>query len=150
MVRIHDEPVEVVRHDDTPVQFLLRERLFVVRTVLAHWVEPGGWRWVAPVWGGGEDRRRPAGDPPGEDRPAGAEVPGSLPTRRPGAFAPMPERPPAPPASGTPVARAAATDVAERELWRVEAAAGRSYRPDIFDLCRIQEQPRWTVSRVEE
>jgi hypothetical protein len=55
MLAIHDEPVEVLSRGDTPEQFLLRGRLYVVRGVLAHWVEPGGWRWAAPSW--------PAADP---------------------------------------------------------------------------------------
>ena len=37
------EPIEVQRRDDLPRQFLWRGRLYVVRDVLAHWVEAGRW-----------------------------------------------------------------------------------------------------------
>lgn len=43
MVRCYAEPVQVQRRDDVPDQFLWRGRLYVVRTVLARWVEAGGW-----------------------------------------------------------------------------------------------------------
>jgi Family of unknown function (DUF6504) len=59
MLAIRDEPVEVVRRDDRPEQFLLRDRLYVVRGVLAHWVEPTARRWAAPAL----PRRQPAGTP---------------------------------------------------------------------------------------
>jgi hypothetical protein len=123
MPAIHDEPVEVVRRGDTPVQFILRDRLYSVRGVLAHWVEPGSWRWTAPIW-----------QPPAENapRPVGESTP------------------PAPEPAGDPAraARPGAVDPADRELWRVEAAAGRSAAPEVFDLCCTREQPRWTVSQL--
>jgi Family of unknown function (DUF6504) len=68
MLAIRDEPVEVVRRDDRPEQFLLRDRLYVVRGVLAHWVEPTARRWAAPAL----PRRQPAG-PPAAVRSAPAE-----------------------------------------------------------------------------
>jgi len=37
------EPVDVVRRDDAPAQFLWRGRLFAVREVLARWSETGAW-----------------------------------------------------------------------------------------------------------
>ncbi len=37
---------EVRRRDDQPEQFLWRDRLYLVRAVLDHWVEAGGW-WRA-------------------------------------------------------------------------------------------------------
>lgn len=43
MSRLHADPVDVVRRDDAPEQFLWRERLYVVREVLAHWSESGAW-----------------------------------------------------------------------------------------------------------
>lgn len=43
MVRSYAEPVTVQRRDDAPEQLLWRGRLYVVRTVLARWVEAGGW-----------------------------------------------------------------------------------------------------------
>jgi len=121
MTGIHDEPVDVVRRGDTPAQFLLRDRLYVVRGVLAHWVEPGGWRWAGPA-------AQP--EPDGELALAaavGARSAGSGPVTAPGTAEP-----------------------AAREVWRVEAAPGRSGRRDVFDLCRAREQPRWTATRMEE
>ena len=45
--------------------------------------------------------------------------------------------------------------LADRELWRVEAAAGMAARPQVFDLCRDtatapSAPPRWTATLVEE
>jgi hypothetical protein len=37
------ELVDVRRRDDAPEQFLWRERLYVVRAVLARWTESGRW-----------------------------------------------------------------------------------------------------------
>jgi Family of unknown function (DUF6504) len=116
MLIIHDEPVEVLREGDRPVQFLLRERLYLVRAVLAHWLEPAGWRWSGPS--------RPS--PPGVPK---------LPQRMPSAS--QASRP-------IPVGRAG------RELWRVQAAAGRTASPAVFDLCCARALPRWTATTVEE
>src|SRR4029453_17326628 len=43
-------------------------------------------------------------------------------------------------------------DLADRDVWRVEAAAGKSDRPRVFDLCREigRERTRWTATQVEE
>ena len=97
-----------------PAQFLWRGRLYLVREVLAHWVELGTW-WSAP--------RRPA------TRPA----------------------PPGP--------RSVAADVGavEREVWRVEAAPGRSVAVGVYDLVRDVptpdpvpegEESRWRLARA--
>jgi Family of unknown function (DUF6504) len=48
MSRRYDDPVEVRRRDDEPAEFLWRDRLWVVRAVLARWVETGAW-WQATV-----------------------------------------------------------------------------------------------------
>jgi hypothetical protein len=122
MSAIRDEPVEVLRRGDAPAQFLLRERLYVVRCILAHWVEPGGWRWSAPVWAS-----------PAEPVGGGGVAAPPLPRRA------VPGR-----------AGSAPAGPADREFWRVEAAAGRSSASALFDLCRAGEQPGWTVSLVEE
>jgi hypothetical protein len=109
-----DEQVEVARTGGDPEMFLLRGRLFVVRSVLARWREPGGWRWCGPG-------RAVA-------TPAGAGAGGSTAVLR-----PVPVDP-------------------DRELWRVEAAAGMSARVEVFDLCRdVAAAPsRWTATLVEE
>lgn len=48
LARRYAEGVEVQRRDDAPAQFLWRGRLYVVRAVLAHWLEAGRW-WRAPA-----------------------------------------------------------------------------------------------------
>ena len=111
---ILEEQVEVARTAGDPEMFLLRGRLYVVRSVLARWREPGGWRWSGPG-------RTPAG-------PSRAAA---------GAMA---------------VIHSVPVDLADRELWRVEAAAGMSARIEVFDLCRdvAASSPRWTATLVEE
>ena len=94
-----------------PAQFLWRGRLYLVRDVLAHWVEIGAW-WSLPRRTGGTTRRADTG-------PAGAPA---------SAYADDPAAP----------ARSVAADVGavEREVWRVEAAAGRSATCGVYDLVR--------------
>ena len=43
-----DDAAEVRRRADEPEQFLWRDRLYLVRAVLGHWMESGGW-WRAEV-----------------------------------------------------------------------------------------------------
>ena len=47
------ELVEVRRRDDVPEQFLWRGRLYLVRAVLAHWTQSGGWWRADPAGPGG-------------------------------------------------------------------------------------------------
>jgi len=47
MSRRYADPVEVQRDDCDPTQFLWRDRLYVVRAVLARWSESGRW-WRNP------------------------------------------------------------------------------------------------------
>ncbi len=119
-----EEQIEVARSGGAPEQFLLRDRLYVVRAVLAHWTEPGGWRWSGP------GRFAAVAVPPGA---------GSDPAT-------------AAPAGAVSVINSVPVDLADRELWRVEAAAGMSARLEVFDLCRdiAAERPRWTATLVEE
>ena len=51
MVRRYDDPVDVRRRDDEPEQFVWRGRLYLVRNVLAHWVESGRWWRTAAAEG---------------------------------------------------------------------------------------------------
>ena len=93
-----------------PVQFLWRGRLYLVRDVLAHWVELGTW-WS--VRGGRAPRRRaepPSGATSASPSDGGTDTP----------------------------ARSVAADVGavEREVWRVEAASGRSAVVGVYDLVR--------------
>ena len=55
MSRRYDDPVEVRRRDDEPAEFLWRDRLWVVRAVLARWVETGAWWQTAVQSGAGID-----------------------------------------------------------------------------------------------
>ena len=51
----------------------------------------------------------------------------------------------------TPVIHSVPVDLADRELWRVEAGAGLAAPLQVFDLCRdpATEPPRWTATLVE-
>ncbi|MGE0818645.1 MAG: DUF6504 family protein [Candidatus Nanopelagicales bacterium] len=97
-------PGEAGPDERAPAQFLWRGRLYVVRAVLAHWIELGTW-WASS----GSRRRSPA------------------------AALPAPADPPLEPAR-----RSVAFDVGavEREVWRVEARAGRSSAVGVYDLVR--------------
>lgn len=46
MSRRYDEAVDVRRRDEEPAEFVWRGRLYVIRGVLAHWVETAPW-WSA-------------------------------------------------------------------------------------------------------
>ena len=93
MTRLHDQPVEVARRDDAPAQFLWRDRLYLVREVLARWTESGAW-WTTDVT-----------------------------------------------ASGRP-------DDAEREVFRVEAGAGRDSGLGVYDLALDTARGSWSLVRV--
>ena len=117
--------------DGAPAQFVWRGRLYLVRDVLAHWVELGTW-WTLP---------RRATAPQGIGSGIGAGT---------GAALPDGERP----------ARSVAADVGavEREVWRVEAAAGRTATCGVYDLVRdvpavdprapLAPPPRWRLARA--
>jgi hypothetical protein len=110
-----EEQVEVARTAGDPEMFLLRGRLYVVRSVLVRWREPGGWRWSGP------------------GRAVAAPAAGNA-------------------GGGMAVIHSVPVELADRELWRVEAAAGMSARVEVFDLCRdvAAGPPRWTATLVEE
>ena len=101
MTRRYADPVRDavdVRRDPSgqrPVQFLWRGRLYVVRDVLAHWVEVGAW------W-----------------RQRGAD---GLPVR---------------------------VDASGRQVWRVEAGAGRAAAPGVYDLAYDESARTWTLART--
>ena len=124
-----EEQVEVARTAGDPEMFLLRGRLYAVRSVLARWREPGGWRWSGP----GPSASGGAG---GDGRAVGRAGVGDG-QRAAGAMA---------------VIHSVPIQLADRELWRVEAAAGMSARVEVFDLCRdvAAGPPRWTATLVEE
>jgi hypothetical protein len=78
-----------------PTQFLWRGRLYVVRGVLAHWMEVGTW-WRA-------------------------RLPDGLPVR---------------------------IDESGREVWRVEAGAGRASPVGVYDLVYDEAATSWTLARA--
>lgn len=132
------DAVEVRRRDDTPEQFLWRNRLYQVREVLGHWVESGAWWRSAPSSAlvEGEDAAR---------SPGASEL----------ALAPIPASPKwAQRAWGEPAPDVGASvgpmtlDDGEREFWRVEARAGRSASPGVYDLCFDWSANRWQLVQV--
>jgi hypothetical protein len=116
MVRRYDEPVDVQARPgapdepDEPTAFVWRGRLYVVRGVLAHWYERRAW------WRDTASLTLLGLRADGAAQEAGAAT-----------------------AQGT-VAAPAATSVlagaGEREVWRVEAAAGRSSPVGVYELVR--------------
>jgi Family of unknown function (DUF6504) len=135
------EPIDVAPFDDAPAQFLLRGRLHVVRSVLASWREPGGWRWSGP----GHVVAVPVGAGVGAAAGGGHE-PAPVP-----AIASVPiEAGDRDGAATLPYIPSVPIDLGDRHVWRVEAAAGMSDRPRVFDLCRDPERTRWTATLVEE
>lgn len=118
MARRHIDPVEVVRSGGEPARFLWHNRLYVVRNVLDHWVENEEW------WHAG----------PADRTDAARSAQGSAPGR--------PEE-----AADRTHATGTALLAAECEVWRVEAAAGRSAPLGVFDL-RLDGQGAWTLART--
>jgi hypothetical protein len=122
MVRRYDELVEVRtavadapspgQLPGSPVAFLWRDRLYVVRSVLSHWYERRVW-WreaaASALLGLRSDVVVTAQGAAGSAGVALTEAVRS-------------------PARGTPL------EPAEREVWRVEAAAGRSSPVGVYDL----------------
>ena len=106
-----------------PAQFLWRGRLYLVREVLAHWVELGTW------WTARSPRTSSPAPEPTARGPASGPASGS---------AGYPIAHPDPGYAGPPPTRSVAADVGavEREVWRVEAASGRTARIGVYDLVR--------------
>ncbi|WP_205709792.1 DUF6504 family protein [Kineococcus siccus] len=92
--------------EGAPVQFLWRGRLYVVRDVLSHWRERSAWWEHSAVAAVHGD-----GDGPGST--AGREQGGV----------------------GTAVRRVLEVGDLEREVWRVEASAGRAGVVGVYDLA---------------
>ncbi len=134
-MRRYAQPVEVLRRDDLPAQFRWRGRWYGVGAVQAHWFEAGGWwRSSAAAAVFGADATAPAAD-----ELVLGPVPASSKWGQRAWGEPAPE-------VGAAVG-AAAVDDGERELWRVEAATGRS-GAGVFDLCFDWSVGGWTVARV--
>jgi hypothetical protein len=121
MTRRYDDPVDVRRRDEAPAEFLWRGRLYVVRDVLDHWVEAGAWWRAAPARALlGTDVGTHLGTDIGS-----AGGPGD---------------------SGDAAPRA--VDDGEREVWRVEASAGRARGSGVYDLCFDWSAGGWTLART--
>lgn len=118
MSRRYDDPVNVRRRDEDPCEFLWRGRLYVIRAVLAHWVETGAWWSTAKI-------------------SSGSSSGGSSDTASGGDGAPRPAE------SSTLV-----LDGAEREVWRVEASRGRSFGTGVYDVSFNWAAGGWTLLRA--
>jgi hypothetical protein len=137
-MRKYDDPVEVRRgmvpgpggRQEGPEQFLWRGRLWKVCDVVAHWVETGPWwqsRGAEAVHG--TESLDPAG--PGRAADGTAEA-----------------------ASGGGVGVATPVDLlAEREVWRVEAARGLAAAGagrGMFDLVLDWTDGSWQLTRCAD
>jgi hypothetical protein len=130
MVRRYDEVIEV-RETSTsgPAVFLWRGRIYAVRAVLGHWRERRAW-WLEGATARllGLDATTSAvteNDPETADP---ATDPATEPVTEP------------------------VTDVLEREIWRVEAGAGRSDAIGVYDLSRDVARPdaHWRLLQVAD
>jgi hypothetical protein len=133
-MRRYDELIEVrrglVAGQEAPEQFIWRDRLWVVRDVVSHWVETGAW-WdqagIAALLG--VDTAAPATGPGS----AAAGRPGRVGTASTGVSAvPLAAPLGIPPATplGTPLG---ADLLAESDMWRVEAMDGPRRRRRVMD-----------------
>ncbi len=125
MVRRYDELIEVRtspaagpasgQAPGSPVAFLWRDRLYVVRSVVSHWYERRVW-WreaaASALLGLRSDVKVTAQGAATASGAAGAAIAEAAPA----------------------LVRHAALEPAEREVWRVEAAAGRSSPVGVYDL----------------
>jgi hypothetical protein len=131
-MRRYDDTIEVrrglVNGTEAPEQFLWRGRLWLVHDVMAHWVETGAWWEQGQVRSLlGTDGTDGPGDPGGAGDPDGAE----------------------PPAAGGDL-------LAEREVWRVDAASGRagfragvaSGQRGVFDLVLDWGAGQWRLQHT--
>ena len=178
MVRHYDELAEVAPgrvagaagSEVAPAQVLWRERLYLVREVLAHWVETTPW-WQSPAvqrLRGGEVGDGAAGTTGGSGTPGATGAAGlSGPGISPG-WDPLVERPvPAPgdrrvpgqrtgddrsprPAPADRPALGTRIDPGDREVWRVEAGAGRSAPLVVLDLAHDTATGSWRVLRCHD
>jgi hypothetical protein len=148
MVRRYDEPIEVRTATDpgtvpegggaAPVAFIWRERLYVVRTVLTHWYERRVW-WREAAASALLGLRSEAVGAASvvaasvEATQAGATAQGAVATAR-------DEQP------------GSRLEPVEREVWRVEAAAGRASPVGVYDLVRDHglDAATWRLARLAD
>jgi hypothetical protein len=126
-MRRYDEPVDVrkgmVDGSEGPEQFVWRDRLWKVHSVLAHWVETGAW-WES----------------------AGARA--ALGTEPAGTASPCAGSSPRPETAGA-VLSAAPALLTEQEVWRVEASRGRlsaAQGTGVFDLTFDWAAGAWRLT----
>lgn len=156
MVRRYEEPIEVraageqaapdgasAGSPEAPAAFLWRGRLYVVRQVLDHWKERRPWwrdalderRVPATVAATGSGAADDAAGAAGPDRKAAGAV------GTPGAV-------------GATSTTGAAFDVLggarERQVWRVEASAGRMAGTGVYDLGVDPSPGQWRLLRVAD
>ncbi len=115
-----------------PVAFIWRDRLYVVRGVLSHWYERRPW------W-----REAAASALLGLRSDVDVTTQGAVPSGR-GALA-----------LETPPSARSALEPAEREVWRVEAAAGRSSPVGVYDLVHDpgsggEGADRWRLVHLDD
>jgi Family of unknown function (DUF6504) len=150
-MRIYDEPVDVRRGlvggQEAPEQFIWRDKLWVVTAIVSHWVETGAW-WdqagVAELLGvvSAAEARWSSSANRGSSLPVLSSAEGS----RPQQGSDLDTKHPAAPLG--------ADLLAERELWRVEAARGRLARfvgphaSGVFDLCFDWAAGQWTLTHT--
>ena len=128
-MRRYDEAIEVRRGlvcgQEAPMQFLWRNRLWVVRDIVAHWVQTGAW-WEQPhvsvLFGS-------TGGPADGSEPATAGGP-SLATAG-----------ESPLGGGPPLG---ADLLEEREVWRVEAMCART-STGVFDVSFDWALGQWRL-----
>lgn len=122
MSRRYDDPVDVRRRDEDPAEFLWRGRFYAVREVLARWVETGAW-WQQPT---GIAHGTGIADSTAAPRGLGSGGPGSA------------------------VSGESHQVPGEREVWRVEASAGRAQGSGIYDLCFDWSVGGWTLLSTQD
>jgi hypothetical protein len=137
-VRRYDEVIDVrrglVSGQEAPAQFLWRDRLWVVRDIIAHWVETGAW-WeqsgVGVLFGevGGAEASRPAAASGGAEASRPAAASGGAEASRPAA-ASGPDR--------------GADLLGEKEVWRVEAMRPRT-GAGVFDVSFDWALGQWRL-----
>ncbi|MDP9392918.1 MAG: DUF6504 family protein [Actinomycetota bacterium] len=136
MSRQYDDPIDVRRRDGVPAEFLWRGRLYVVREVLSCWVETGAW-WQAPA-------ARRAYGLAGDDGAVvvvgdTADSDGSVrvidATRLDAGL-------------NDAGLNDIGLDETEREVWRVDASAGRMRGNGVYDLTFNWSTLAWTLVRA--
>ena len=157
MVRRYEEPIEVraARQAESaagegaapgaPDAFVWRGRLYVVREVLDHWQERRPW------WRDALDGSEPAGQgvQGRQGRPAAQGAPGApgAPDRSVGDSGGVPSAMGARGAAAPPAVLGGAR---ERQVWRVEASAGRTAGTGVYDLGTDPSLQQWRLLRVAD